>query len=124
MNQLPALRIRNRLGRNRFEPPTEFGPTGWKFDPRPGYDTRVIVTHYDYNTDAEWIHASISLPDRMPTYDDLKHLHQAVFEDRWAYQVFTPSENHVSIHEFALHLFGRLDGEPSLPDFAMGGMSI
>jgi len=67
-----------------------------------------------------WIHASLSRPDRMPDYEDLKHLHQAVFGDGWAYQVFAPPAEHVNGHETCLHLFGRADGLPVLPDFTHG----
>lgn len=124
MSDLNALQIRKRLGRQRFAAPVEFGPSGWKFDPRPGYDARVIVTEFDYGTEHEWIHASISRPDRTPTYDDLKLLHASVFDGGFAYQVFVPNEEHVNIHPYALHLFGRVDGAPVLPDFTMGGASI
>ena len=30
----------------------------------------------------------------------------------------------VDIHEYALHIFGRLDGKPALPDFTNGTGSI
>jgi hypothetical protein len=38
--------------------------------------------------------------------------------------VFAPPTDHVNIHEYALHLFGRLDGTPALPDFTAGSGSI
>lgn len=72
----------------------------------------------------DWVHASVAWRDRMPSYADLKWLHAAVFEDGWAYQVFAPPSDHVNIHEHALHLFGRLDGKPALPDFTDGTGSI
>lgn len=124
MSELNALKIRRKLGRDQFLAPREFGPDGWIFDPKQDGGLRIILTTWDYGTEHEWIHASCSRTGEMPSYDDLKLMHAAVFGDGYAYQVFTPSEHHVSIHEFALHLFGRLDGEPSLPDFTMGGASI
>jgi hypothetical protein len=60
----------------------------------------------------------------VPDYADLKLLHTAVFADGWAYQVFAPPVKHVNIHEHVLHLFGRLDGSPVLPDFTCGTGSI
>jgi len=60
----------------------------------------------------------------MPSYNDLAMLHAAVFESGWAYQVFVPPGEHVNLHDFALHLFGRLDGAPVLPDFTYGMRSI
>jgi len=72
----------------------------------------------------DWVHASIASTDQLPTYADLKLLHHAVFGDGWAYQVFAPPDDHVNIHEYALHIFGRLDGKPALPDFTNGTGSI
>lgn len=94
---IDALRIRRTLGRSIWAPPQP----------------------YD-----EWVHASVSRPDRMPDYDDLKLVHGAVFGAGWAYQVFTPPADHINIHEYCLHLFGRLDGAAALPDFAYGSGTI
>lgn len=117
-----ALRIRRVLGIGDWMAPKPFGPDGWSFLHRRS-DSSVIVSCSDL-TGAEWVHASIAHPDRMPTYDDLKLLHSAVFIGGWAYQVFAPFSDHVNIHEHALHLFGRLDGKPELPDFTGGSGSI
>lgn len=57
----------------------------------------------------------------MPTYDDLCLLHRAVFKDGYAYQVFAPPSRHVNIHQYALHLWGRSDGKPVLPEFGCEG---
>ena len=43
-------------------------------------------------------------------------MHRAVFPG-YAYQVFAPPESHVNIHGNALHLWGRADGKPILPEF-------
>lgn len=72
----------------------------------------------------DWVHASIAYTDHMPTYEDLCLLHRVVFAAGWAYQVFAPPTHHVNIHQHALHLFGRLDGAPALPDFTLGTRSI
>lgn len=114
---LNALTIR-RLGRGAWSTPTPFGPDGWRFSDLGG-DGHIIVTCATHDAE-EWVHASISRPDRIPSYDDLKHLHAAIFGDGWAYQVFAPPSEHVNIHATALHLFGRLDGKPVLPDFTEG----
>lgn len=116
------LEIRRRLGRGIWSTPSPFGPDGWAFVELNG-DASVIVSCAPHG-DADWIHASIARPDRMPDYADLKTLHAAVFGDRWAYQVFAPPSDHVNIHEHALHIFGRLDGKPALPDFTDGTGSI
>jgi hypothetical protein len=65
----------------------------------------------------EWVHASMRWRDRVPTYEQLTWLHEAVFGDGWAYQLFTPRADHINIHEAVCHLWGRLDGKPVMPNF-------
>jgi hypothetical protein len=66
----------------------------------------------------EILHASVAFTDSDPTYADLVVLHRAVFgRRRYSYQCFTPEATHVNIHEHALHLWGRADGQPMMPDF-------
>jgi len=60
-------------------------------------------------------------PTRMPSYNDLKRMHRGVFGDGHAYQVFAPAAEHVNIRSNALHIWGRLDGLPVLPNFGRLG---
>lgn len=117
-----ALKIRRKLGRHDWGAPKRYGPDGWAF---PGLDgqSSIIISCAPHG-DADWVHASMAHRGWMPTYDELKMLHRAVFGDGWAYQVFPPPSDHVNIHEYALHLFGRLDGRSALPDFTDGTGSI
>lgn len=118
---LNGLGIRRKLGRTNWSAPRRFGPDGWQFDHLDGTGRVIVSVAPAPGSDADWIHASISWVDHMPTYDDLKLLHNAAFGDtRWAYQVFAPASDHVNIHKHALHLYGRLDGRPALPDFTYG----
>lgn len=115
------LQIRAVLGRKQWGLPAPFGPDGWKFLRR---DRRasVLVTRAFHDDGAEWIHASIGHHDQtMPEYSELVRLHQAAFGNGYAYQVFVPRAEHVNIHEYALHLWGRADGAPLLPQFALDG---
>ena len=121
------LDIRRKLGRDRFLAPREqFIKGQWVFG---GYGlskgTSVIVScalHYTPGAgETDWIHASISHNDRMPSYEDLVLLHKAVFGDKWAFQVFAPVAHHVNIHANALHLWGRADGVNQLPNFGEFG---
>lgn len=114
-----GLRLRKTLGRTTWLVPSRFGFNGWIMD---SWDrqSRVIATAASLDG-TEWIHASISHIDRIPTYDDLALLHEAAFGDGWAYQVFAPPAHHVNIHEYALHLWGRSDGKPALPNFGEMG---
>ncbi len=119
---LNALQIRRLLGRSNWTTPAPFGPDGWRLQRLDGTGS-VIVTSADHDGEM-WVHASIAHPSETPSYDDLKALHAAVFGAGWAYQVFAPASDHVNIHHHALHLFGRLDGTPVLPDFTEGTGSI
>lgn len=91
------------------------GPSGIVMrQQRSGYSVIVTEAEIDGN---EWVHASIANKNHMPSYLDLKTLHEAAYGDRYAYQLFMPQEKHYSFHEFALHLWGRSDGQPCTPDF-------
>jgi len=119
-----GLRLRKALGRHSWQAAIGHGCCGWRIDAVDA-GTRIIVTGDHASGHAEgvnWIHASISHPDEMPEYEDLKMLHRAVFgPDRWSYQVFAPEAEHVNIHAHVLHLFGRADGRPALPNFGRFG---
>ncbi len=116
------LAIRRVLGTIDWLPPRTYGRDGWAFLHRRD-DSSVIVSCAPLGDD-QIVHASISHPASLPSYDELKLLHRAVFGDGWAYQVFAPPSDHVNIHAFALHIWGRLDGTPMLPDFTQGSGSV
>lgn len=118
MTTLDPLGIRRRLGKDSWLAPYEFGPDGWIYQSRTE-KAGIIVTAADHDGQ-EWWHASIAR-EQMPTYDDLCHLHQAVWPTGWAYQVFAPPDEHINIHSRALHLWGRSDGSAMLPNFGEFG---
>lgn len=125
MSTIDILRIRKRLGRDYWGMPIEFGLAGWRLDSMVGFG-RIIITNSQLPQipgagDDEWVHASISWRDHMPTYDELDKLHKAVWPNGYAYQVFAPPSQHVNLHSFALHLWGRPDGSPILPEFGALG---
>jgi hypothetical protein len=120
-----ALRLRRRLGREHWRAPVPHGPDGWRLE---GVDAEgdsiliVVSAGPAPGGSSDWLHASISRPDRLPSYDDLCMLHRAVWGDTgWAYQVFAPPDAHVNIHPRALHLWGLPDGAPVMPNFGARG---
>lgn len=116
---IDPLRLRRILGRHQWSPPEQFGEDGWILvDRARGRSVVVSAAPIDGTT---WVHASIAGRDEMPTYDDLVQLHAAVFGDRYAYQVFAPADQHVNIHAHALHLWGRADGLPAMPEYGQWG---
>ena len=117
---IDALHIRRTWGRDQWLPPEPFGPDGWSMLKRDR-SASIIVSCATHEDGTEWVHASIAR-DVIPTYEDLVQLHASVWKHNgWAYQVFAPASDHVNIHEHALHLWGRLDGKPALPNFGAGG---
>jgi hypothetical protein len=120
------LNIRRILGRDRFSAPEAFGPDGWRLVGCEGTES-VIVSAFDLKGDPSsngdqvtWIHASWAGPERVPTYDELVLLHRAVWgDDGYSYQVQAPVSKHINHHPYALHLWGRADGKPILPEFGV-----
>src|SRR4051812_10851806 len=93
------LRMRRILGRKEWGPPLKIGPDQWCF--KSNISGSVIVSYAPFPTpgsgEVYWVHASISRKCYMPAYEDLKTLHEAVFNDGWAYQVFAPVARHINI---------------------------
>lgn len=120
---LPQVFRRDGYLVGRQEP---FGPDGVVFAVRKGGDFgTVILTQADWDedgTEVEWLHASWAFQDRDPTYAEMALLHRAVFgRRRFSYMVFAPEDQHVNIHQHALHLWGRADGSNAMPTFGMTG---
>lgn len=122
-NKINILRVRSRLGTSHWSAPRTYGDDGWMLDSADAAK-RIIVSYHGVLDGHEWLHASISLRwgQGVPSYADMQQLHRAVWgEGGWSYEVHAPASDHVNIHPRALHLWGRLDGQPALPDFAPGG---
>lgn len=113
------LKIRKALSRITWGAPAQFGPDGWMFDNNLE-NGRIIVTASTFDDDTEYLHASMAFKERVPTYEELAMMHRAIFPG-YAYQVFAPAGDHVNIHANALHLWGRVDGKPSMPEFGSMG---
>jgi hypothetical protein len=80
----------------------------------------VIVSVFRELDNKMWIHASMSHPHRLPSYDELKYLKRHfVGTARKAIQVFPAESEHVNLHPNCLHLFSCIDEDP-LPDFTHG----
>lgn len=123
-SNLDALAIRRGLLKldRYWGEPEPFGPDGWRYVNRSARRSCIVsCAEYDGH---EWVHASMTANGAVPSYGDLVALHRAVWGDGWAYHVFAPPADHINIHEHCLHLFGRLDGAPVLPDFTRGLGSI
>jgi hypothetical protein len=92
---------------------------GYRYLTRDGL--RVIASTGEYDG-REWMHVSMSRADRLPSYEDMKHVKEVIVgNDRWAAQLFPPIDQHVNIHQFCLHLWFPLTGSLPWPNFGEGG---
>lgn len=103
-------------------------PAGWKTAPYPVPDIPdarklwngrlFVLVSLDIAEAGVWLHSSVSRTHptgaKLPTWDDLKLVHQVVHQDRPVVQVLPPRSSWVSVTE-CLHLFERLDA-PTIPD--------
>jgi len=118
---IDALRVRRSLGRDEWGAPEPFGDGGWAFMEKNGPGS-LLVTTWPFEKEATYLHASISGGDQMPSYEALTGLHKAVWgNDGYAYEIFAPDSQHVNLHPYARHLWGRVDGAPVLPEFGRWG---
>jgi len=114
---------------------TEMGlplPNAWKEVPsqlpfQRAYVRRdglqVIETRFDDfpGDNREWLHVSMAYPDKLPSYDDMKHVKEVFVGDAYtALQIFPPKSRHVNIHPFCLHLWVCITEEVT-PDFGKDG---
>lgn len=118
---IDILRVRKTLGRAQWSAPLRFGSTGWRLDCRQGDGSIFISSSHHTGIEGIWTHASIAYTSHMPDYEDMALLHRAVWPDGYAYEVFAPARQHVNIHPFARHLWGRVDGAAALPEFGRYG---
>jgi hypothetical protein len=81
----------------------------------------ITIEWQDSDPDIKWLHASMSFKSKLPTYQDMKIVKNIfIGEDRTAFQVFPPSDQHINLHENTLHLFSCLTKD-ILPDFRREG---
>lgn len=83
---------------------------------------RVVVSCDDELDGKFWLHVSVSRADRLPSWGDLTEVKDAfIGRDKLAVQVLPRKADYVNCHEFCLHLFHCLDGDPC-PDFRRDGL--
>lgn len=98
----------------------EHGGDGEKFA-SAGSDLTVIWSIAVELDHRPWLHVSAARQTRMPSYLDMVRVKEIfVGPDRFAYSVWAPRSEHISIHNYCLHLWAPLDGDPPLPDFTRG----
>lgn len=121
-----GLRLRRILGPDLWLPPDPFGPDGWRLDHQDteqGLPVASVIVSTAPFDGVEWTHASMAnAARRVPTYEQMCLLHRAVWgDDGESYEVHPPLSDHVNLHPYALHLWGRADGKRVLPNFGIIG---
>ena len=80
-----------------------------------------VIQEIETHDGKEWLHTSMSRPDRIPSYQDITAVKdQFIGSARKAIIVLPSREEHVNIHPFCLHLYSCLQ-EDGLPDFRRQG---
>lgn len=77
---------------------------------------RVIAGREEHDVQGGVLHVSVSLPDRLPSWEQLKDAKEAFMGDVWAYQVLAPAKHYLNMHPYVLHLWARADGRRVLGD--------
>ncbi len=81
----------------------------------------TVITSIDNELDGKfWLHVSVSRKSRLPSWEDLRYVKdEFIGKDKKAMQVLPPQAEYVNIHDYVLHLWHCIDGDP-LPDFTRG----
>lgn len=70
-----------------------------------------------------WDHLSVSLPDRLPTWEEMCHVKDLFFRtDEWAMQLHPPKSENINNHPFCLHLWRPQNYQISTPPPEMVGI--
>lgn len=62
-----------------------------------------------------WLHSSFSYPTRLPTWADVRRVHEVIHGSRLVIQVLPPPDHYLNAMRYCLHLFERLDAD-TVPD--------
>src|SRR3990167_3092690 len=65
-------------------------------------------------------HVSVSLPDRCPSWEEMRFVKRAFFRpDKWAVEYHPPMAENQSFHDYCLHLWRPQTGSLPLPPAGM-----
>ena len=85
----------------------------WQFaSPKTGEVLRVIATEGD-----GWDHVSVSLHNRVPTWEEMEFVKRLFFkDDEYAMQLHVPPAKHINCHPNCLHLWRPQHRSIPIPD--------
>lgn len=73
---------------------------------------RVLASLETHSDKKRFAHVSCSYPNRLPSWEDLKNVKEIFLGDVHAFQALPPKAEWLNVHEFTLHLWHCLDGNP------------
>lgn len=78
----------------------------------------VIVSAAIEDDGYPWLHVSLSRKKQLPAWEEIKYVKELfIGKDKYAYQIFPPTDKFVNIHPFVLHLWHPLKHQP-IPEFS------
>jgi hypothetical protein len=83
---------------------------------RSRWDLVVLVSVDEMPGGHQWLHISMSMSNRLPTWNELKEVKNLFMGDVLAVQVLPRKKDYVDAHKHTLHLWRCLNG-PTLPGF-------
>lgn len=73
--------------------------------------------------EGEWEHVSVSLPDRCPSWEEMRYVKELFWSDDVTVVQFHPKKSeYVNNHPFCLHLWRNLKNEIELPPSILVGL--
>jgi hypothetical protein len=74
----------------------------------------------DLGNNYAWDHVSVSLPKRIPYWDEMAHIKELFWEDHeTVMQLHVPKSKHINFVKYCLHLWRPLDEKIPLPPITM-----
>lgn len=87
----------------------------WGHSLIPGLKVLRSISRMENNA-GSWIHVSVSLPTRLPSWIEIKKVHADFIGDNIAIQVMPKHKDYVNVHPYCLHLWSPLSGTTALPN--------
>ena len=104
--------IKSNLRLNVIEDYGEQGLAAYYKHPRYKTHQMLIV----FSCDRGWEHASISLKNRCPTWDEMCSIKDIFWnEDEAVMQIHPPKADYVNLYPYCLHLWKPVNGEITRP---------
>lgn len=77
----------------------------------------ILRSISETNDGRKWLHVSVSRPDRMPEWMEIKKVKENfIGKDREAIQMFPKEKDYVNVHKYCLHLWSPLEDFSQLPN--------